>query len=93
MTGAEISRWEIALSFPNRMLNWTATRWFAVAAIGHYGPLVIQVGPQGLAESPMPGGYVAGDSDGNAAALSPGTANGPCAFLWWQVLYSFFAWV
>ena len=80
MNEAVMNQWEMAPSLANRALNGAATLWFVVAAIGHwifvaylighYGPLVFQSGPAGLAESAMPNGHVPADLIGNAAALS-----------------------
>lgn len=80
MTVVALNRWEISPSLANRTLNGAAMFWFVVAAvghwifvaylIGHYGPLVVLNGPEGLAESAMPDGHVPGDLIGNAAALS-----------------------
>ncbi len=80
MTEAVLNRWDIAPSLASRTLKRAARLWFVVAAIGHwifvvylighYGPLVMQSGAEGLAESAMPNGHVRGDFIGNAAALS-----------------------
>lgn len=80
MTDIAAHRWEVTRLSPSRILNYVATFWFIVAAlghwifvaylIGHYGPLVLQNGAAGLTESAMPGGFVAGDWVGNVAALS-----------------------
>ncbi len=80
MTEAVMNRWLVLPSLANRTLSVAATAWFVVAAIGHwiflaylllhYGPLVILNGPEGIAESAMPNGYLKGDTLGNAAALS-----------------------
>ena len=80
MTEAVMNRWEFSPVLGTRVLNGAARLWFAVAAVGHwifvsylfghYGPLIIQSGAAGLAESAMPNGFSQGDSVGNAAALS-----------------------
>ncbi len=80
MTEAVIPRWEISPSLARRLLTSSAKLWFVVAAIGHwifvaylfghYGPLLGLRGVEGLSDSAMPQGYVAGDFLGNAAALS-----------------------